>query len=52
MPPSAFPPSPVPKDTLRAIIRATQTQEVLGNKDRHHAIRELTALVQQRFKFS
>ncbi|KAJ7508017.1 hypothetical protein B0H11DRAFT_2308210 [Mycena galericulata] len=32
-----------------AIIRATRTQEVLGEKGRR--IRELTALVQKRFKF-
>ena len=31
------------------IIRATHTQEVLGEKGRR--IRELTALVQKRFKF-
>jgi ribosomal protein S3 len=31
------------------IIRATKTQEVLGEKGRR--IRELTALVQKRFKF-
>ena len=34
---------------LQIIIRATHTQEVLGEKGRR--IRELTALVQKRFKF-
>jgi hypothetical protein len=47
--PSVLPPSLVPKNTLRFIIRATQTQEALGKKDRHHDIRKVTTLVQQRF---
>ena len=34
---------------LQIIIRATHTQEVLGEKGRR--IRELTSLVQKRFKF-
>jgi ribosomal protein S3 len=34
---------------IQIIIRATHTQEVLGEKGRR--IRELTALVQKRFKF-
>lgn len=34
---------------LQIIIRATHTQEVLGERGRR--IRELTALVQKRFKF-
>ena len=34
---------------MQIIIRATHTQEVLGEKGRR--IRELTALVQKRFKF-
>lgn len=38
-----------PKLYLQIIIRATHTQEVLGEKGRR--IRELTALVQKRFKF-
>ncbi len=36
-------------NNLQIIIRATHTQEVLGEKGRR--IRELTALVQKRFKF-
>jgi ribosomal protein S3 len=36
-------------DHAQIIIRATHTQEVLGEKGRR--IRELTALVQKRFKF-
>jgi small subunit ribosomal protein S3e len=35
--------------SLQIIIRATHTQEVLGEKGRR--IRELTALVQKRFNF-
>jgi ribosomal protein S3 len=38
-----------PNYYLQIIIRATHTQEVLGEKGRR--IRELTALVQKRFKF-
>ncbi|KAF7791825.1 hypothetical protein EIP86_002849 [Pleurotus ostreatoroseus] len=37
------------KISMDIIIRATHTQEVLGEKGRR--IRELTALVQKRFKF-
>lgn len=38
-----------PPSRCKIIIRATHTQEVLGEKGRR--IRELTALVQKRFKF-
>ncbi|KAF8753816.1 Ribosomal protein S3 [Rhizoctonia solani] len=37
------------RDTLDIIIRATRTQDVLGEKGRR--IRELTSLIQKRFKF-
>jgi ribosomal protein S3 len=36
-------------NVYQVVIRATHTQEVLGEKGRR--VRELTALVQKRFKF-